>query len=229
MDINNIPDKLYKEIIDKDGQKMVFDLDLEKTKNTYIKLQNKYNELKEDKEKKKLFKILINILFWIFSIVSIIAAFNSYSLIALLFLVMALIIFIYNDEQNYGYGNPIFRYHYVETEKYRDVNMHPLDIMGILELEEKMVLVSEINTLDESYISKINIYDNNDIDFLYIDKYQVPHTMQIVSSNTLYGRNIKNRNIYYRNIDYISIENNVYNLDITLPLKYSKEYKKLVN
>ena len=113
MDINNIPDKLYKEIIDKDGQKMVFDLDLEKTKNTYIKLQNKYNELKEDKEKKKLFKILINILFWIFSIVSIIAAFNSYSLIALLFLVMALIIFIYNDEQNYGYGNPIFRYYYV--------------------------------------------------------------------------------------------------------------------
>lgn len=160
MDINNIPDKLYKEIIDKDGQKMVFDLNLEKTKNTYIKLQNKYNELKEDKEKKKLFKILINILFWIFSIVSIIAAFNSYSLIALLFLVMALIIFIYNDEQNYGYGNPIFRYYYVETEKYRDVNMHPLDIMGILELEEKMVLISEINTLDESYISKINIYDN---------------------------------------------------------------------
>lgn len=229
MDINNIPDKLYKEIIDKDGQKMVFDLDLEKTKNTYIKLQNKYNELKEDKEKKKLFKILINILFWIFSIVSIIAAFNSYLLIALLFLVMALTIFIYNDEQNYGYGNPIFRYHYVETEKYRDVNMHPLDIMGILELEEKMVLISEINALDESYISKINIYDNNDIYLLYIDKYQIPHTMQIVSSNTLYGRKIKNRNIYYRNIDYISIENNVYNLDITFPLKYSKEYKKLVN
>lgn len=33
MDINNIPDKLYKEIIDKDGQKMVFDLDLEKISN----------------------------------------------------------------------------------------------------------------------------------------------------------------------------------------------------
>lgn len=228
MNINNIPDKLYKEIIDKDGQKIVFDLDLEKTKDTYIKLQNKYNQLKEDKEKKKPFKILINILFWIFCIVGIIAFFNSYLLLSFLLLVIALIIIIHTEGQKYAYGNPIFRYS--DTEKYRDVNMHPLDIMGILELEEKMVLISEINALDESYISKINIYDdNNDIDFLYIDKYQIPHTMQIVSNNTLYGRNIKNRNIYYRNIDYISIENNVYNLDITLPLKYSEEYKKLVN
>ena len=222
MDINNIPDKLYKEIIDKDGQKIVFDLDLEKTKNTYIKLQNKYNQLKEDKEKKKPFKILINILFWIFCIVGIIAFFNSYLLLSLLLLVIALIIFSYTEGQKYAYGNPIFRY--CDTRKYRDVNMHPLDIMGILELEEKMVLISEINTLDESYISKINIYDNNDIDFLYIDKYQIPHTIQIVSNNTLYGRNI---NIYYRNIDYISIENNVYNLDITLPLKYSNKYREL--
>lgn len=55
MNINNIPDKLYKEIIDKDGQKIVFDFNLEKTKDAYIKLQNKYNELKEDKEKKKSF------------------------------------------------------------------------------------------------------------------------------------------------------------------------------
>lgn len=225
MDINNIPDKLYKEIIDKDGQKMVFDLNLEKTKNTYIKLQNKYNELKEDKEKKKPFKIFLNILFWIFFIIGIIAAFNSSLLLSLLFLIIALIILTYNDEQTYyAYGNPIFRYY--STKKYRDVNMPPLDIMGILELEEKMALISEINALDESYISKINIDDNNDIDFLYIDKYQIPHTMQIVSDNTLYGKNI---NIHDRNIDYISIENNVYNLDVTLPLKYSKKYKKLVN
>lgn len=222
MNINNIPDKLYKEIIDKDGQKIVFDLDLEKTKDTYIKLQNKYNQLKEDKEKKKPFKILINILFWIFCIVGIIAFFNSYLLLSLLLLVIALIIINYTERQKYTYGNPIFRYD--DTRKYRDVNMHPLDIMGILELEEKMVLISEINTLDKSYIAKINIYDNNDIDFLYIDKYQIPHTIKIVSNNTLYGRNI---NIYYRNIDYISIENNVYNLDITLPLKYSDTYKEL--
>lgn len=225
MDINNIPDKVYKEIIDKDGQKIVFDFDLEKTKKAYIKLQNKYNELKENKEKKKYFTIFLNILFFIFFIIGIIAAFNSYLLLSLLFLIIALIILPYIDGQTYyAYGNPIFRYY--NTEKYRDVNMHPLEIMDIIALEEKMGLILEISTLDESYISKINIYDNNDIDFLYIDKYQIPHTMQIVSDNTLYGKNI---NIHNRNIDYISIENNVYNLDVTLPLKYSKEYKKLVN
>lgn len=225
MNINNIPDKVHKEITDKDGQKIVFDLDLENTKKTYIKLQNKYNELKENKEKKKYFTIFLNILFWIVFIIGIIAAFNSSLLLSLLFLIIALIILPYIDGQTYyAYGNPIFRYY--NTEKYRDVNMHPLDIMGILKLEEKMALISEINALDESYISKINIYDNNDIDFLYIDKYQIPHTMQIVSDNTLYGKNI---NIYDRNIDYISIENNVYNLDVTLPLKYSKKYKNLVN
>lgn len=225
MNINNIPDKVYKEITDKDGQKIVFDLDLENTKKTYIKLQNKYNELKENKEKKKHFTIFLNILFWIVFIIGIIAAFNSSLLLSLLFLIIALIILPYIDGQTYyAYGNPIFRYY--NTEKYRDVNMHPLEIMDIIALEEKMGLILEISTLDESYISKINIDDNNDIDFLYIDKYQIPHTIQIVSGNKLYGKHV---NIYYRNIDYISIENNVYSLDVTLPLKYSKKYKNLVN
>ena len=224
MNIDNIPDKLYKKITDKDGEKILFDLNLKKSKDAYIKLQNKYNELKEDKEKKKPFKILINILFWIFCIVSIIAAFNSYLLISLLFLVIVLIIFPYIDGQTYyAYGNPIFRYY--STKKYRDVNMHPLDIMNILELEEKMELILEISALDESYISKINIDDNNDIDFLYIDKYQIPHTIQIVSGNKFYGKNV---NMRYKNLNCIFIGNNVYSLDVTLPLKYSKEYKNLV-
>lgn len=224
MNIDNIPNKVYKEITDKDGTKIVFDFDLEKTKKAYIKLQNKYNELKEDKEKKKSFKILINILFWIFFIIGIIAAFNSSLLLSLVFLIIALITLPYIDGQTYyAYGNSIFRYY--NTEKYRDVNMHPLDIMNILELEENMKLILEISTLDESYISKINIDDNNDIDFLYIDKYQIPHTIQIVSSNKLFGKNV---NMHYRNLNCIFIGNNVYSLDVTLPLKYSKEYKNLV-
>lgn len=221
MDINNIPDKLYKEIIDKDGQKIVFDLDLEKTKDTYIKLQNKYNQLKEYKEKKKPFKILINILFWIFCIVGIIAFFNSYLLLSLLLLVIALIIISYTERQKYTYGNPIFRY--CDTRKYRDVNMPHLDIMEILELEDEMEFISEISTLDESYISKINIDDNNDIDFLYVDEYEIPHTIQITLKNNLYRRT----DIHYRNIDYIYIINNVYSLNIFLPLKYSDTYREL--
>lgn len=223
MDINNIPNKLYKEIIDKDGQKIVFDFDLEKTKDVYIKLQNKYKELKEDKEKKKPFKIFLNILFLIFFIVGIIAAFNSYLLLSLLFLVIALIIISYTEGQKYAYRNPIFRYY--DTRKYRDVNMPHLDIMEILELENEMEFISEISTLDKSSISKINIDDNNDIDFLYVDEYEIPHTIQITLKNNLYRRT----DIHYRNIDYIYIINKGYSLNIFLPLKYSNEYKKLVN
>lgn len=222
MDINNIPDKVYKEITDKDGTKIVFDFNLGKTKEAYIKLQNKYNELKENKEKKKPFKIFLNILFCTFFIFGIIAFFNSYLLLSLLLLVIALIIIIsYTEGQKYAYGNPIFRY--CDTRKYRDVNMHPLDIMGILELEDEMVLISEISTLDESYISKINIDDNNDIDFLYVDEYEIPHTIQITLKNNLYRRT----DIHYRNIDYIYIINNVYSLNIFLPLKYSDTYREL--
>lgn len=37
MDISNIPNEFYKEIIDKDGQKIVFDFkDLDKSKKEYI-------------------------------------------------------------------------------------------------------------------------------------------------------------------------------------------------
>ena len=39
MDISNIPNEFYKEIIDKDGQKIVFDFkDLDKSKKEYIRL-----------------------------------------------------------------------------------------------------------------------------------------------------------------------------------------------
>lgn len=203
MDINNIPDKVYKEITDKDGTKIVFDFNLGKTKEAYIKLQNKYNELKENKEKKKPFKIFLNILFCTFFIFGIIAFFNSYLLLSLLLLVIALIIISYTD---------------------RDVNMPHLDIMEILELEDEMEFISEISTLDESYISKINIDDNNDIDFLYVDEYEIPHTIQITLKNNLYRRT----DIHYRNIDYIYIINNVYSLNIFLPLKYSDTYRELI-
>lgn len=228
MDINNIPDKVYKEITDKDGTKIVFDFNLGETKEAYIKLQNKYNELKEDKEKKKPFEIFLNILFCTFFIFGIIAFFNSYLLSSLLSLVIASIIISYTEGQKYAYGNPIFRYY--DTKKYRDVNMPHLDIMEILELEDEMEFISEISTLDESYISKINIDDNNDIDFLYVDEYEIPHTIQITLKNNLYRNNLYRRtDIHYRNIDYIYIINKVYSLNIFLPLKYSEEYKKLVN
>ena len=55
MDISNIPNEFYKEIIDKDGQKIVFDFkDLDKSKKEYIRLtQDEYDKLKECAEKRK--------------------------------------------------------------------------------------------------------------------------------------------------------------------------------
>ena len=49
MDISNIPNEFHKEIIDKDGQKIIFDFkDLDKSKEEYIRLtQDEYDKLKE--------------------------------------------------------------------------------------------------------------------------------------------------------------------------------------
>ena len=55
MDISNIPNKFHKEIIDKDGQKIIFDFkNLDKSKEEYIRLtQDEYGKLKERAMKKK--------------------------------------------------------------------------------------------------------------------------------------------------------------------------------
>ena len=55
MDISNIPNEFYKEIIDKDGQKIIFDFkNLDKSKEEYIRLtQDEYGKLKERAMKKK--------------------------------------------------------------------------------------------------------------------------------------------------------------------------------
>lgn len=55
MDISNIPNEFHKEIIDKDGQKIVFDFkDLDKSKKEYIRLtQDEYGKLKECATKRK--------------------------------------------------------------------------------------------------------------------------------------------------------------------------------
>lgn len=55
MDISNIPNEFHKEIIDKDGQKIVFDFkDLDKSKEEYIRLtQDEYGKLKEYATKRK--------------------------------------------------------------------------------------------------------------------------------------------------------------------------------
>ena len=55
MNVANMPDKIYKEIINKDGQKLVFDFSgLDKLKEIYTELTvNKYNEAKQKYNKRK--------------------------------------------------------------------------------------------------------------------------------------------------------------------------------
>ena len=55
MDISNIPNEFHNKIIDKDGQKIVFDFqNLDKSKEEYIRLtQDEYSKLKEHAAKRK--------------------------------------------------------------------------------------------------------------------------------------------------------------------------------
>lgn len=75
MDISNIPNELYKEIIDKDGQRIVFDFkDLGKSKEEYIRLtQVEYSKLKECAAKRKKINKIDGTLGIILLILSIIA------------------------------------------------------------------------------------------------------------------------------------------------------------
>lgn len=220
MDITNIPNELYREITDKDGQKIVFDFqNLDMSKDAYVELTDKkYNELKNDSKKRNVFTIILAILSILFFILTIVAFFYKSSL-TLLFAVLDLIFIVCADGRNHTYD---YRLICSATKKYRDVNMHPLDIMQILGLEEKFKLIEEILTIDKAPISKIDVNDK-DIKLLYADANNIPHTISFTSNN------LCKVNIHYRNIDYILIFNEVYGLSISLPLKYSEEYQKLVS
>ena len=80
MDISNIPNEFHKEIIDKNGQKIIFDFKvLDKSKEEYIRLtQDEYGKLKECAMKKKKVNKIYGILGGILLILGIIIAFCSH-------------------------------------------------------------------------------------------------------------------------------------------------------
>ena len=101
--------------------------------------------------------------------------------------------------------------------------MSTSDIINILVLEKEFWIISEIADIDTKSPSKLKV-NKDHIDFLYVDSSKIPHTIPF---------NIKGTTkIYYKNIDYILIRNLIRDettgLSITLPLKYSDRYKKLV-
>lgn len=221
MDISNIPNELYKEIIDKDGQRIIFDFkDLGKSKEEYIRLtQDEYGKLKECATKRKKVNKIDGTLGIILLILGIRALFYLHSWWSLLILVISLVFMARSipdystpfDFDFYGYGA------YVDV-KYTDVGMNPSDIISILALEKEFRIISEIADIDTESTSKIEVNKDN-IDFLYVDSSKMAHTKSF---------NLKGTDVYYKNINYILIRDESDDFSITLPLKYSDKYKTLV-
>ena len=222
MDISNIPNELHKEIIDKDGQKIVFDFkDMDKLKKEYIRLtQDEYGKLKECATKRKKVNTVYAILGWILFIFGIIMSFHS--LWSLLILVISLV-FVGRSDMDCRTSFNIYGYAHADM-KYIDVGMRISDIISILALEEEFWTILEIADIDTKSTSKVEV-NKDHINFLYVDSSKIPHTMSFNVKGTT--------KVYYENIDYILIRNltrdETTRLNITLPLKYSDKYKTLVD
>lgn len=218
MDINNIPNEFYKEIIDKDGQKIIFDFkDLDKSKKEYIRLtQDEYGKLKEYATKRKKVNKIDGILGIILLVLGIRALFYTHSWWSLLILAISLV-FIARSTTDYSTSLSIYGYTY-GVAKYTDVGMSNSDIISILALEKEFQIISEIADIDTESASKIEI-NKDHIDFLYIDSSKIPHTKSF---------NLKGIDVCYKNIDYILMRDEITGLSIDLPLKYSNRYKMLV-
>lgn len=224
MNISNIPNELHKEIIDKDGQKIVFDFkDMDKSKEEYIRLtQDEYGKLKECAAKRKKVNTVYGILGLILFILGIIISFCLHSWWSLLVLVISL---AFIGRSNMDCRTPFHIYGYAHADvKYIDVGMNISDIISILALEEEFWTISEIADIDTEAASKFEV-NKDHINFLYVDSSKIPHTMSFNVKGTT--------KVYYENIDYILIRNltrdEITRLSITLPLKYSDKYKILAN
>ena len=222
MDISNIPNKFHKEIIDRDGQKIIFDFkNLDKSKEEYIRLtQDEYGKLKERAMKKKKVNKIYGILGVILFIFSVIALFclHSWWILSILFISLAFTIRS-NINCSTPYGFNLYGNAYVDV-KYMNVGMNRLDIISILALEEEFWTILKIADMDTESASKFEVNDDH-IDFLFIDSSKRPHAMSFNVKGTT--------RVYYEDIDYILIHDEAVGLSITLPLKYSNRYKALAD
>lgn len=221
MDISNIPNEFHKKIIDKDGQKIVFDFkDLDKSKEEYIRLtQDEYGKLKECAAKRKKVNKIDGILGIILLVFGIRDLFYLHSPWSLLILAISLV-FMARSTTDYSTPFSIYGYAYVDV-KYLDVGMSNSDIISILALEKEFRIISEIADIDinTEFGSKIEV-NKDHIDFLYIDSSKIPHTKSF---------NLEGIDVCYKNIDYILIRDKITGLSIDLPLKYSDKYKMLAD
>ena len=160
MDITKIPNELYKEVVDKDGQKIVFDFkELDKSKEEYIRLtQDEYGKLKECAAKRKKVNKIDGTLGIILLILGIIISFCLHSWWSLLVLVISLA-FIARSTIDYSTPFTASRYGYycTDAKKYIDVNMSISDIISILALEETFQTILEADNINIEAASKFEI------------------------------------------------------------------------
>lgn len=222
MNVIDMPDKMYKEIINKDGQRLVFDFSgLDKLKEIYTELTvNKYNEAKQKYSKQK------NIRFWemaatiIFLALGVVFACYDKVLPTVLFVSIAFILTCVISDFEYQYADlPDYERHLPEIRPYTEVYMQDTDVRRIIDINNIYKVIFTINEMGEQSLVKLDI-DFNELGrliLLYTDMSDNPHTLIFHTFN-----------IKYKNIDYVGFTNNDDKLMIVLPLKYSKEYKELV-
>lgn len=228
--INNLPNEIHKEITDKDGIKINFDIDnINKLKDIYNDLiTSKYEKSKEKYiiDKKK-FNIKSKIIFG-FITISIILMFISVFINEIwLFIVGAGLIilttlfgFINNSNPQNNYGLM-----YKNCQKYYDANMDEEDIDEIYKLEHQFSIFEEINDFETDKPIKIHA-SSRGIDILYIDKNKCPKTLEIRPNVNF----IQMASINLRDIKNIEITNKDFSIiNIALPLMYSDTYKELID
>lgn len=225
--INNFPNEIHKEITDKDGIKINFDID------NINKLKDIYNDLtttkyKQSKEKymidKKKFNIKRKIIFCCLTISLILMFISSFIDELLLFIVGAVLVilitlfgFLYNENPKNNYNLM-----YTSCQKYYEANMDEKDINEIYRLEHLFSILQEISDLETDKPIKIHA-NSRGIDILYIDKNKYPKTIEIIPYVDLQIASIN-----FKDIKNIEITNKDFSIiNITLPLKYSDTYKEL--
>lgn len=226
--INNLPNEIHKEITDKDGIKINFDI------NNVNKLKDIYNDLtitkcEQSKEKymidKKKFNIKSIIIFCCL-VISLILMFVSVFIDEMLLFiagsVLIILITLFGFINNKNPKNS-YNFMYRSCQKYYEANMDEKDINEIYRLEHLFPILQEISDLETDKPIKIHA-NSRGIDILYIDKNKCPKTIEILP----YEDSIQIASIDFKDIKNIEITNKDFSIiNITLPLEYSDTYREL--
>lgn len=225
--INNLPNEIHKEITDKDGIKINFDIDnINKLKDIYNDLTTtKYEQSKEkymiDKKKFNIKSIIIFCRLVISLILMFVSVFIDEMLLFIAGSVLIILITLFGFINNKNPKNS-YNFMYKSCQKYYESNMDEKDINEIYRLEHLFPILQEISDLETDKPIKIHA-NSRGIDILYIDKNKYPKTIEIIPYVDLQIASID-----FKDIKNIEITNKDFSIiNITLPLKYSDTYKEL--